>query len=87
MVIGKPAGRSAMASVTTTCRRYGVTARSTPAVAASSRDHAPAQQTTTSASISPSAVRTPLSVPPSTSTDRTSTPVRIVAPCLRAPAA
>jgi hypothetical protein len=59
----------------------------TPAVAPSWRAHIPAQFTTYSASISPYAVRTPVTTPRRATNPVTGTPSMIVTPCMRAPLA
>jgi len=90
-VSGRSSGTGVSGSVTSTCRRFGVTGRSTPASAATSPAHAPAALTTASAaSVSPSAT-TPATgasgLDPSRRTSVTGVPVRISAPASRAASA
>ena len=84
MVKGVSGSRSGTGSVTRTCRRSGVTGRSTPAQEPISADQAPAAQTTVSVRMVPASVRTPTTRP-----SRTSMPVAAqcgssVAPARRA---
>ena len=60
---------------------------STPASAPSWRAHIPAQLTTYCASMSPAAVRTPVTAPRDCRNPVTGTPWRIVTPSWRAPLA
>jgi hypothetical protein len=84
IVIGRRAGKPSIASVTTICRRSGVTGRSTPIIAASSADHAPAAQMTVPVRTSPRLVRTVVTWLLTASMPRTSQPVTRVAPSRRA---
>ena len=83
MVIGVLRGaracrRSSNASVTTICRRSGVTGRWTPAVAARASDQAPATQMTEPVVTRPAPVTTAATPEASASMAATSTPVRSV---------
>src|SRR6202165_3328519 len=60
--------------VTATCRRYGRTEISSPAIRPIDADQAPAQLNSSRVATSPADVRTPWTRPPATSTPFTSTP-------------
>ncbi len=87
MVIGRSGGRGSRrgpAAVVSTWRRSGVTGRSTPAQAPTSRDQAPAAQTTVEVRTVPRSVTTALTSPPSLRIPVTADPVTRRAPSRRA---
>ena len=79
IVSGSSCGRGSPGSVKKTCRFSRVTGMSTPAVAASSRDHTPAVTMTREVATRPSSVSTPATRPASTDDRRCRAPCTMLA--------